>query len=182
MVQILKRHRDYRFLDADPALAPISIVITTLASRSYEYCVSNSVFEDEFDLLCAVIRHMPRFIEKQVIDGRQQWFIWNETTTGENFAEKWNDDPRRAQSFFEWHARALSDIERLVAIDGLDNLTKSLSESFGPGPANRAMASLTNDISTARAAGLLSVAPTVGLRINQPVGNTTVKRNTFFGA
>lgn len=73
-------------------------------------------------MLCAVIRHMPRFIERQVIDGRQQWFIWNETTTGENFAEKWNDDPRRAQSFFEWHARALSDIERLVAIDGLDNL------------------------------------------------------------
>ena len=36
VVQILKRHRDYRFLDADPALAPISIVITTLASRSYE--------------------------------------------------------------------------------------------------------------------------------------------------
>ena len=182
VVQILKRHRDYRFLDADPALAPISIVITTLASRSYEYCVSNFVFEDEFDLLCAVIRHMPRFIERQVIDGRQQWFIWNETTTGENFAEKWNDDPRRAQSFFEWHARALSDIERLVAIDGLDNLTKSLSQSFGPGPANRAMASLTNDISTARAAGLLSVAPTVGLRIKQPVGSTTVKRNTFFGA
>ena len=113
-----------------------------------------------------------------MIDGRQQWFIWNETTTGENFAEKWNDDPRRAQSFFEWHARALSDIERLVAIDGLDNLTKSLSQSFGPGPANRAMASLTNDISTARAAGLLSVAPTVGLRINnnpwaaQPLNGT----------
>ena len=36
VVQILKRHRDYHFLDADPALAPISIVITTLASRSYE--------------------------------------------------------------------------------------------------------------------------------------------------
>ena len=65
VVQILKRHRDYRFLDADPALAPISIVITTLASRSYGHCVSNFVFEDEFDLLCAVIRHMPRFIERQ---------------------------------------------------------------------------------------------------------------------
>ena len=37
VVQILKRHRDYHFLDVDPSLTPISIVITTLASRSYEY-------------------------------------------------------------------------------------------------------------------------------------------------
>lgn len=181
VVQILKRHRDYHFLDADPALAPISIVITTLASRSYEYCVSNFVYEDEFDLLCAVIRHMPRFIETQVIDGRQHWFVWNETTSGENFAEKWNDDARRARSFFDWHGRALADIERLVAINGLDNLTKSLSESFGPAPANRALEGLTNDISAARAAGLLSVAPTVGLRVGRALGGTAVKRNTFFG-
>jgi hypothetical protein len=69
-------------------------VITTLASRSYEYCVSTFEFDDEFELLCAVIRHMPRFIETQSVDGRQQWFTWNETTIGENFAEKWNTDAR----------------------------------------------------------------------------------------
>ena len=182
VVQILKRHRDHHFLDADPALAPISIVITTLASRSYEHCASAFVFDDEFDLLCAVIRYMPRFIETQVIDGHQQWFIWNETTTGENFAEKWNAEVRRARSFFEWHARALADIEGLVAVDGLDSLTKSLSESFGPGPANQAITRLTNDIATARAAGLLSVAPAVGLRVGRPQVGTPVKPNTFFGA
>lgn len=181
VVQILKRHRDYHFIDADPALTPISIVITTLASRSYEYCVSNFEFDDEFDLLCSVIRYMPRFTEMQIIEGRQQWFIWNETTIGENFAEKWNDDARRARSFFAWHERALADIEQLAAVDGLDRLTKSLSESFGSDPANRALAGLTNDISAARAAGLLSVAPAVGLRGNTVAG-AVVKRNTFFGA
>src|SRR5947209_10602035 len=50
------------------------------------------------------------------------------------------------------------------SVDGLDRLTRSLSESFGSGPANHALARLTNDISAARAAGLLSVAPAVGLR------------------
>ena len=182
VVQTLKRHRDFHFLDADPALAPISIVITTLASRSYEDCVTKFSFDDEFDVLCAVIRGMPRFIDMQVIDGRHHWFIWNETTTGENFAEKWNSDPRLAESFFDWHGRALADIERLVHIDGLDKLTKSLSESFGPGLANRALDGLTKDISAARAAGLLSVVPAVGLRGNQPRGGTTVRLNTFFGA
>jgi hypothetical protein len=181
VVQILKRHRDYHFVEGDPALAPISIVITTLASRSYEYCVSNFEFDDEFDLLCAVIRYMPRFIETEVVEGRQQWFIWNETTIGENFAEKWNGDARRARSFFAWHERALADIEHLVAVEGLDRLTRSLSESFGSGPANDALARLTNDISAARAAGLLSVAPAVGLRGNTLAG-TSVRRNTFFGA
>jgi hypothetical protein len=182
VVQILKRHRDYHFLDADPALAPISIVITTLASRSYEYCVSAFVFEDEFELLCAVIRNMPRFIETQVVEGRQQWFIWNETTIGENFAEKWNTDARRAQSFFAWHERAFADIQRLAAVDGLDTLTRSLSESFGDGPANQALERLTKDVSAARAAGLLTVVPTVGLRVSRPGSGTSVKGNTFFGA
>jgi len=180
VVQILKRHRDHHF-EGDPVLAPISIVITSLASRSYEHCVLNSVFDDEFDLLCAVIRDMPRFIETQMVEGRQEWFIWNETTIGENFAEKWNRDARLARSFFAWHQRALADIEHLAAIDGLDRLTKSLSESFGPGPANRALARLSSDISAARAAGLLSVAPAVGLRRN-PVAGTAMKPNTFFGS
>jgi hypothetical protein len=29
------------------------------------------VFEDEFDLLCAVIRNMPRFVETQINEGRR---------------------------------------------------------------------------------------------------------------
>ena len=182
VVQVLKRHRDHHFDYADPALAPISIVITTLASRSYEDCVTNFVFDDEFDLLCAVIRDMPRFIEARIIEGRRRWFIWNETTTGENFAEKWNSDELRARSFFDWHARALADIERLASVEGLDTLTKSLSESFGSGPANRALEGLTKDISSARGLGQLSVAPVVGLRVGQPARGASVRNNTFFGA
>jgi hypothetical protein len=180
VVQILKRHRDVHFVDADPAMAPISIVITTLASRSYEYCVSSFVHADEFDLLCAVIRHMPRFIETRLVEGRQQWFVLNETTTGENFAEKWNGDARRAQSFFTWHTSALTDIESFGSVAGLDSLTKSLGESFGPGPANRALSRLTTNVSTARTLGQLSVAPIVGLRVGRTLA-PVVKPNTFFG-
>jgi hypothetical protein len=182
VVQILKRHRDHQFLDVDPSLTPISIVITTLASRSYEYCVSGFVFDDEFDLLCEVIRHMPRFIETQMVNGHEQWFIWNETTTGENFAEKWNQDARRARAFFAWHERALADIGHLTAADGLDSLTKALKESFGAGPANQALARLTRDMSTARALGQLAVAPMIGLSVRQPARGTTMRSNTFFGA
>jgi len=74
-------------------LAPISVIITTLAAWSYEYCVAAKVYESELDLACEVVRYMPAFIEERSVDGRCQWFIWNDTTAGENFAEKWNKHP-----------------------------------------------------------------------------------------
>lgn len=180
-VQVLKRHRDHHFLELDPSMAPISVAITTLASRSYEHCASSFAYDSEFDLLCDIIRYMPNYIETRTTDGRQQWFIWNETTTAENFAEKWNTDSRRAVAFYSWHTRALTDIQSLASIEGLDRLTKSLRESFGAEPANRALAGLTADISAARTRGILSVAPAVGLRIETAPGATPVRSNTFFG-
>lgn len=180
-VQVLKRHRDHHFLDLDPCLAPISVVITTLASRSYEYCVSSFAYDGEFDLLCDIIRYMPNFIETRTIDGQQKWFIWNETTTDENFAEKWNADQRRAQAFFAWQAAALLALENLGKAEGLDRVSRSLQESFGAGPASQAMAGLTRDISSARLDGRLSAAPALGLSLEATARGTTVRPNTFFG-
>ena len=118
-----------------------------------------------------------------MIDGRQQWFIWNETTTGENFAEKWNDDPRRAQSLLSpgmgapWQTSSGS-----WPLDGLDNLDEV---------AQRVVRSRSGQSSNgapharhfiARAAGQLAVAPVVGSVISQPVGGHDDAANTFFGA
>ena len=69
-------------------------------------------YDNELDLLLDVIRHMPDTIEIRHVEGRDQWYIWNETTAGENFAEKWNRRPERAEAFFTWHARFCSDLER----------------------------------------------------------------------
>lgn len=91
-VQVAKRHRDVHFerQGLDISLRPISILVTTLAALSYEYCVMTFIYDDELQLLIDVLRHMADFIETRRVDGRLQWFVWNETTTGENFAEKWN--------------------------------------------------------------------------------------------
>jgi hypothetical protein len=180
-VQITKRHRDVYFEHRDPSLAPISIIITTLASLSYEYCVSGFVYDSEFDLLCDIVRNMPAFIETATIGGRFQWFIWNQTTQGENFAEKWCGDPRRAEAFFAWHTRVLADLEKLVTVRGLDHLQKSLADSFGPAPVTKAFDALTAGISAARSTGRLAVSPTAGLLAASSVA-TPVRANTFFGA
>ena len=180
-MQIAKRHRDITFVD-DPDVAPLSVIITTLASRSYEWCVTNREYDNELDLLFDVIRHMPDTIEMRRVDGRNQWFIWNETTEGENFAEKWNRGPERAEAFFTWHARFCSDLVELEVVRGLDRLGDTLKSLFGSRPASAAIDSLTERVSAARRAGNLRVAPTIGLSVGALPASTSVRANTFYGS
>ncbi|MBB2701073.1 UNVERIFIED_ORG: hypothetical protein GGI66_005787 [Rhizobium esperanzae] len=184
IVQILKRHRDVFILahDLDTSLSPISVLVTTLASQSYEYCVRTNVYDSELDLLVDVIRRMPDFIETRIVNGRTHWYVWNETTKGENFAEKWNGDPKRAEVFNTWHACVLNDIGRLRDVEGLDGLKQRLSDSFGPAPAKAVMDSITGEISLSRRTGLLTAVPNIGLMTGlASAAATPVRANTFFG-
>jgi Second Messenger Oligonucleotide or Dinucleotide Synthetase domain len=180
-VQIAKRHRDLHFIDDSEGLVPLSIIITTLASRAYEFCVSNFEYDNELTLIVDVLRRMPDMLETGVSGGRPAWFLWNQTTAGENFCEKWNREPRRAEAFFAWHAKALSDLTRLAAAHGLDEVRHRLSNIFGTAPANKAMDSLTERVSAARAASRLSVTRPVGVTVGTASGATQVRANTFFG-
>jgi hypothetical protein len=178
--QVLKRHRDIEFERLDKGLAPLSIIITQLVSQSYEYCIRNFAFDNELDLLVHTIKFMPLFIEKREIGGRTHYFILNETTTGENFAEKWNDQPQRAAAFYRWHRKAEADFARLIETEGLDELTAELKESLGEGLVKRALDAQTGALSAARTAGRLGVAAGVGLTTTAAKA-TPMPRNTFFG-
>jgi hypothetical protein len=180
-VQIAKRHRDVLFIDHID-VAPLSVIITTLLSRSYEWCVANRQYDNELELLLDVIRHMPDTIEMRRIDGHDQWSIWNETTAGENFAEKWNRMPERAEAFFSWHCRLLSDLTDLDVVRGVDRLSDRLKSLFGPRPATAAIDALTTRISNARNDGSLRVAPAIGLSVGETPISTPVRANTFFGS
>ncbi|KDU94475.1 hypothetical protein GLUCORHAEAF1_13720 [Komagataeibacter rhaeticus AF1] len=184
IVQIAKRHRDSYFLERNMSLAPISVIITTLAAWSYEHCVRTMVFDSELDVLHAVIRHMRTFILSNTIEGRVYWAIWNETTEGENFAERWNAEPAKAAAFFEWHAAIMLDLERLSAAEGLDGLGRTLASSFGQAPAREIIQEMLDSMSAARSARMLAVAPAIGLTTAKvPVARaTSVRSNTFYGA
>lgn len=183
VVQLAKRHRDIYFERADPSLVPISVIITTLASKAYEYCVTSFEHDSEFDLLVSVVRLMPVFIESGFENGRRAWAVWNETTAHENFAEKWNTHPERAAAFSEWHARFLSDLERVADLAGLDRLTKSLSDAFGALPVSQATKAFTDEVDNARRAGTLRVAASIGITTEGTSARASpVRPNTFFGA
>lgn len=180
-VQLLKRHRDVMFQDEDTDIAPISVIVTTLAARAYAYCVGQFNFDTEFDVVVATIRLMPHFIERPVIAGKKIYLVANETTEGENFAERWNSEPERASAFFRWHEKVLADMEELAAIEGLDQLAAALEKLLGTRPVREVLDSRTGTISKAREAERLFVAPSVGLTLKSSPVTTQVRRNTNFG-
>lgn len=181
-VQIAKRHRDVHFTRRPSECAPISVIVTTLLAWSYEQCVAHMEFDDELDVLTAAVAGMPDFVEHR--DG--QWFIWNDTTPGENFAEKWNSHPDRAASFFAWHRKLVNDVAALRTVEGLDRIARQLDEALGERPAEIAIAHLEKSVSAPRAAGVLRYGG-VGLAAGAPAIaasrlSAAVPRNTFFGA
>lgn len=180
-VQLLKRHRDVHFLHLVEDVAPISIIITTLAAKSYEYCVNNFPFDSELDVLIATTRLMPHFIDKPFINGRRIYVVANETTIGENFAERWNIEPARVTAFYEWHSKALAHLEALPGLAGIDVISKDLEESLGSSVVRKVIDARTDGISQARIGKKLYVAPAIGLTISNAVNATSVRPNTFFG-
>jgi hypothetical protein len=180
-VQLQKRHRDIYFQHTTEEVAPISIIVTTLSAQAYEYCVRNFTFDTELDVLVDTIRMMPHFIEKRLVNGRAHYWVPNETTAGENFADRWNTEPARVQAFYAWHAKVLSDFEKIASLEGLDRITTNLERSLGDSVVHRVMDKRTETISTARGANKLYIAPSVGLSLSNPANASPVPRNTHFG-
>lgn len=103
---ILKRHRDVMF-ENNPEEKPISIIISTLAAQAYQ---------GEESIGYALLSILSRMEEAIEHDG-QKFIIKNPTDALENFADKWEEHPERAQAFFSWLEQArmnFADVGRLV--------------------------------------------------------------------
>ncbi|MCG6118859.1 MAG: nucleotidyltransferase [Aquimonas sp.] len=180
-VQLLKRHRDVHFQEVVEDVAPISIIITTLAAQSYEYCVRHFTFDSELDVLIATIRLMPHFIDRPYVNGRRIYVVANETTIGENFAERWNTEPARAAAFYAWHTKALADFEALPDLEGIDVLARNLGKSLGGSVVGKVVDARAEAVSQARIGKKLYVAPAIGLTLSSAANATPVQPNTFSG-
>lgn len=178
-VQLCKRHRDVRFADKDSSLAPISIIITTLLAWSYEECVQSREYDHDLDLLIEAVRGMPNFIQTTQVGNETHFVIPNETTEGENFAEKWNEDPHRAKAFFEWHQNAVETLEEFVLLEGEDQLSMHLSEAFGGTVVTPVFAEVTRAVNVARGAGRLGILGAAGVSISNSA--SAIRGNNFFG-
>ena len=111
VVQMLKRHRDLwiekqYIYDKDDK--PISVIITTLAAKAYRYNVDASETEI-LQALQTVVDNMLDYIERV---GGVDW-VRNPVNEHENFADKWEQYPKRRRCFIAWHEQVCSDLRTL---------------------------------------------------------------------
>lgn len=127
VIQILKRHRDVRYNGDNNK--PISVIITTLAATAYD---------NEADLYEAVLKVVPGM--RQHIENRGGvWWVKNPVNPLENFADKWNESPRKAEVFFEWLDAVEAEYRHLVTDKGFQSVGSYLSESYGERAGGEAM-------------------------------------------
>jgi hypothetical protein len=151
--------------------APISIIITTLAAKSYEYCIRHFTYYNEYSLMIDTLKNMPLFIETK---NTLHW-IENPTVTGENFAEKWNYTPIKKQNFDLWHADITKLFESIHNIKGQHLIFESLKKGLGESPVNKVYNEMTHKVDDYRQRGLL------GAGFGTLADSHPVKKNTFFG-
>lgn len=182
IVQMSKRHRDVHFGDRKAPLAPISVIPTTLIAWSYQRCAAAGPYETEYDFMLDVLRGMPAFISRVLPDGTPGWHIPNESTHGENFAERWNAHPERARAFFAWHGKLVADLEALADLSGSDAVRAGMEAAFGRRAVSAVFSRVNGEVAAARAAGALGVAAGAGLVASTGArASTVVRPNTFYG-
>lgn len=175
-IQLLKRHRDIMYDSLSEERknnAPISIIITTLAAQAY----NNEA--NIYETLCNIVENMPKYISKE----NGKFIIKNPVMSNENFAEKWNDTPEKAQEFFIWLESAKTAILTTpINAQGLHKVSESLELCFGRGIVQRSLADEGSATKLARDNKTLYVdGLTGGLRTTATQTTKKVGGHTFFG-
>ena len=171
IVKLLKRHRDIFFEANHTDYKPISIIITTLAAQGYKRR------ETLYDELMIVLQFLgqSRMIEKPYV-------IENPIDSRENFADKWNEDERYKNVFYEWVDSLISDFSQIeTSIEGIDELSAKLDSILGTAPVKRALANFAENKRVLRDQGKLGVdSLSTGLS-SGIVDKGIVKKHTFYG-
>ena len=151
-VMILKRHRDNMFAqEAD--LKPISVIITTLSGHAYgqEDTIAGALF--------SILNGMDRYIQH---DG-SKFIIPNPTDPFENFADKWEKNPRKAEAFFRWLNQAREDFGRAARAATLQGMNEAVSARMGAALSDRATRRIGGGSGLLRAASVAPIAPVAAI-------------------
>lgn len=170
VVQLLKRHRDKMFDGDDDK--PISIIITTLATRAYN---------DELNLFQA-LRHISSVLESYVENRNGVKWIPNPVNKMENFADRWPSNPRLERNFHKWTAKLNEDINHLMDTigQGLPKIRKVLDDLFGEAVSGKSYENYGKILLERRKSGKLKA--TSGLATLGLTGATKVAAHNFYGS
>ena len=142
-IQILKRHRDVRFINHDfPFDKPISMIITTLAAQLYNgesnvYAALSNIV-DQLDALSGLLqpgyKQNAALLQQDLIrrndDGT--WSILNPVNPEENFADRWHENNhRKAKIFFQWTQWVKKDLIQITGTNDIGKVVKSFESTLG---------------------------------------------------
>jgi hypothetical protein len=173
VVQILKRHRDMIFNGDEDK--PVSIIITTLASKAY----NKETFV--IDALMNVVANMRTHIESRYnpSTGRVIKWIPNPVNPEENFADKWVEHPQREKNFHKWLDQVESDVQAIVQKRGLQYIAEAMKKPFGEQAVTKTFSILGERNLNLRESGALKMA--AGTGILSSVGSVTAAAHNFHG-
>lgn len=146
-IMILKRHRDNMFA-RELDMRPISVIITTLGAHAYnnQDTIAGTLF--------AILNDMDKFI----VHHGGRWIVANPTDALENFADKWNRDPKKKVAFDAWLRQARDDFHAAAQAATFREMADALAPRMGHALSMRAMDRLTAGSRLLRAATGASAA------------------------
>lgn len=166
-VQLLKRGRDIRFAE-NTDLAPISIVLTTLAGENYA---------GERHPIQALYTIVQRIVVSIPSTGRL--VVCNPANPHEDLSERWDENPEAYRSFVSWMVELERDLAALQQL-GVPEASKRLERLFGDA-APWAIRSQADAVEKARRSSQLGVTRTGAITTAVSSGVVSVRRNTFYG-
>jgi hypothetical protein len=170
IVQLLKRWRD-RYYRSNLDLAPISIVLTTLAGITYqgERSVSQA--------LQSVLGGIIALIDSSQQSGQRRLRVLNPSNMAEDLSERWDSNHAAYGAF----ARGIRDLHRhwssLLSRGG--NVNSELEALFGE-PVKEVLRKRAQNVQQERLSGKLAVASS-GVIKSAGAGAVSVRPNTFYG-
>lgn len=168
-VQLMKRHRDVVF-EKTPKLAPISIVLTTLAAQHYHG--QSSVNESLISILDGIIASIP---------SNERLYVLNPTNPREDLSERWDDHPERYRAFVKFVRDFRDRWVELNAQRGIQNVEAVMEKMFGENIAKEVVTEHMKAFDAVREGGGLGVKKGSGIISATGASSIPVQRNTFYG-
>lgn len=167
-VQLIKRWRDVRYGSDD--LAPISVVLTTLAAEHYNGEQSTSV------ALSCILDRIVEAVASANRAGRRLR-VCNPSNPEENLSERWDDQPDAYEAFAEGMSEFRTAWSAILSTGAV--VHKKLERLFGE-PVPRALAKQARRLQEARRQGGLSVN-SMGMIVGSSAAALPIRANTFHG-
>lgn len=167
-VQLMKRWRDIFY--PNPKLAPISIVLTTLAGRCYRGESSPSA------ALSGALARIVAAVDAADLQGRRL-VITNPSNPQEDLSERWDNNPDAYKAFKAGMRQFLKDWGRVLS--GGRETNRLLEELFGE-PVTKAVVRQAQRLQEKRRANQLGVRSS-GVITMAPAAAAAFRPNTFHG-